>query len=151
MGRVGQKLPLSSLFMLLLVLSSTWCPLPVHGWFEIYFDLITVYVMNDLAPYTTLNLHCKSKDDDLGEHKLAHGQNFNWTFHINFWQTTLYWCSMWWYDSNGQVVQGTFDIYKARRDYARKCRSQCCWFIRKDGLYLGVYKGDAKLMFHWPK
>ena len=45
--------------------------------------------MNGLA----MLVHCKSKDDDLGEHQIGPGGNFNWSFRENFWQTTLYWCN----------------------------------------------------------
>ncbi|OVA18538.1 Plant self-incompatibility S1 [Macleaya cordata] len=148
-GSGGLKLPLStSLFLLVLALScSNLCP-SAYGWLEIYFDPITVWVYNELDPNTPLTIHCKSKDDDLGERTLSYKQEFHWDFNINFQKTTLFWCNMWWYDSNRHLVQASHDVYKVKRDYRKKCRLDCFWHIRKDGWYYGdLYQQE--LMFTW--
>ncbi|OVA07077.1 Plant self-incompatibility S1 [Macleaya cordata] len=150
-GRRRLEPPLStSLFMFVLALSSNWCPsaystFSVNDWGE----RITVWVTNDLGPNTPLTFHCKSKDDDLGERTLAYKQSWNWSFTINFWWTTLFWCNMWWHDSNGQLVYASHDAYKAKRDYREHCRMDCFWSIRKDGWYYGDDAQSEKLMFTW--
>ena len=39
---------------------------------------------------STLTVHCKSKNDDLGEHVLRTGENYSWNFKENFWRSTLF-------------------------------------------------------------
>ena len=39
-----------------------------------------------------LNVHCKSRDDGLRERVLDKQAQFNWSFKMNFWRTTLFWC-----------------------------------------------------------
>ncbi|OVA18540.1 Plant self-incompatibility S1 [Macleaya cordata] len=154
-GGRGLKLLLSSplLLLVLALSSSSWCP-SAYGTIDInyeYFQKITVWVYNELDPNTTLTIHCKSKDDDLGEHTLSYNQEFHWKFRNNFYWTTLFWCNMWWHDSNGRLVQTSHDAYYARRDYARNCRADCFWSIRKDGWYYGYNLTSGKLMFTWDK
>lgn len=43
-----------------------------------------------------VRLHCRSKDDDLGYHNLAVNQMFTFSFNMNVWQTTLFYCDFWW-------------------------------------------------------
>ncbi|KAF7131941.1 hypothetical protein RHSIM_Rhsim09G0046900 [Rhododendron simsii] len=45
---------------------------------------------------TSLQIHCKSKDNNLGMHFLDNGQEFNWTFTPNFIGTTLFFCDFKW-------------------------------------------------------
>ncbi|KAJ4969052.1 hypothetical protein NE237_015753 [Protea cynaroides] len=65
-----------------------------------------VHVINDLGPNQILNLHCKSKDDDLGFHTLGYGQEFSWKFNMNIIYTTLFWCNMDW-----GIKHGSFQIF----------------------------------------
>ncbi|KAF5193261.1 Plant self-incompatibility s1 [Thalictrum thalictroides] len=55
-----------------------------------------VIVMNALGPNNTLTIHCKCKDDDLGEHNIAFNKSFEWSFTNHIFGKTLYWCRMWW-------------------------------------------------------
>ena len=53
-----------------------------------------VGISNEMVgPNQTLTIHCKSKDDDLGERNLNVGQSFEWEFKENLISTTLYWCT----------------------------------------------------------
>ncbi|OVA02160.1 Plant self-incompatibility S1 [Macleaya cordata] len=92
---------------------------------------IHVSVVNEISEQTELTIHCKSKDDDLGEHTLSYNQDFHWNFRQNIWRTTLFWCSMWWTDSNGHLVQGSYDIYEASRDW-RRCHTNCTYPVHQD-------------------
>ena len=88
---------------------------------------VHVRIINDLGNGSDLNLHCKSKDDDLGVHVLAPHQFFEFSFRPNFWVTTLYFCRFWWGDESHW-----FDIYVERRDVGR-CNKQCWWTVAAVG------------------
>ncbi|OVA18532.1 Plant self-incompatibility S1 [Macleaya cordata] len=94
-------------------------------------------------------LHCKSKNDDLGLQSLKYKQSFSWKFKINFWKTTLYFCYMGWNETDGKLVQGSFDIYSAKRDWSR-CGTQCFWSAHTDGVFFKSNQGYYKLMYPWP-
>ncbi|OVA18534.1 Plant self-incompatibility S1 [Macleaya cordata] len=140
----------SSLFLLVVVavfcIMISSCCQSVYG--QIMYDRVHIYAFNDLDPVTTLTIHCKSKDDDLGEHTLTIGQNFQWSFHPNLFETTLFWCSMWWHDSNGKLVQASHEVYRVNREWY-KCATRCYWSIRKDGWYEGPSRGDVHLRYPW--
>ncbi|XP_056859964.1 S-protein homolog 27-like [Raphanus sativus] len=76
-----------------------------------------------------LGVHCKSKDDDIGIRSLKKGEIYRWKFHINFPNSTFFFCGF----SRGQINKGVFDIYVVDRDYNR-C-TKCMWRAGKDGLY----------------
>ncbi|XP_059630105.1 S-protein homolog 2-like [Cornus florida] len=106
---------------------------------------ITVRVRNNLGDGIHLNLHCKSKDDDLGNQFLSDGSSFQWRFRKNLIGTTLFFCSMSWNN-----VSGSFDIYVSQRDKGL-CKL-CVWSVRKDGLY--EYNGEGGppiAIYDWPK
>ncbi|KAF3456441.1 hypothetical protein FNV43_RR01091 [Rhamnella rubrinervis] len=88
------------------------------GWFGQ--DLTRhVSITNALDPGVVLTIHCKSKDDDLGQHQLPYNSSFSWKFKSNaILRNTLFYCYIWW-----DGGYGAFDIYKATRDDPR-CASQ---------------------------
>ncbi|KAF8394185.1 hypothetical protein HHK36_020392 [Tetracentron sinense] len=103
-----------------------------------------VYVGNDLGEGLTLNLHCKSKDDDLGAHVLSYGQNQTWGFRTNLFGTTLFWCNFQWGN-----VSDSHEVYNAQETEMRK-RINTHWLSRQDGLY--YYYHDAEeyeLQYKW--
>ncbi|KAL7105781.1 hypothetical protein ACP275_07G066900 [Erythranthe tilingii] len=56
----------------------------------------TVIVKNDLpSNFGKLEVHCASKDDDLGHRFLSSGEVFSWNFRVNIFETTLYFCHFW--------------------------------------------------------
>ncbi|XWS56083.1 hypothetical protein CRYUN_Cryun09bG0056300 [Craigia yunnanensis] len=57
---------------------------------------IHVRVMNQLGNRRILNIHCQSRDDDLGVVALPDGHEFEWRFSVNFWGTTLFYCDVQW-------------------------------------------------------
>lgn len=116
----------------------------------ILLEKVHVYVTNDFSGGKRLTVHCKSKDDDLGEHSLGVKETFEWNFYSNIWGTTLFWCNMGWYDDKGKLVQGRFDIYKAKRDETR-CVKRCHWRIFEHGLYSYSSITDTwDHMYDWP-
>lgn len=85
-----------------------------------------VKIINDFNDGTILNLHCKSKDDDLGQHALTVGQFFEFKFHPMFLGSTLFFCRFWWGRESHY-----FDIYVEKRDY-NTC-DECTWKIHPTG------------------
>ncbi|KAI3859458.1 hypothetical protein MKX03_010494 [Papaver bracteatum] len=96
-----------------------------------------IIVLNNLSPNIMLNFHCKSVDDDLGERSLAFDTTWDWSFYVNFFDTTLYWCNLWWVDDN------------AKRDMKR-CHHYCRYEIRSDGVYGFTGGMEPYLLYKWP-
>ncbi|EYU37414.1 hypothetical protein MIMGU_mgv1a020317mg, partial [Erythranthe guttata] len=66
---------------------------------------VYVSVYNNLPENTPpMLLHCQSKNDRLGYHTLAKGENFDFDF-CPVWRT-LFFCHVWW---NGKDI--AFDVY----------------------------------------
>jgi len=86
-----------------------------------------VYITNDLEGREDLNIHCKSGDDDLGQHVLNINQAFKMSFGTNYFWGTLFFCSFQW--GNSPLLH--FDVYDQSRDYYL-C-DECKWYIKKDG------------------
>ncbi|MCL7043910.1 hypothetical protein MKW94_025983 [Papaver nudicaule] len=115
-----------------------------------FFNTITVFVQNDLEHDQPLFIHCRSVDDDLGEHKISHRKDFHWSFRNHILFQTKFWCSMQWKDNTGKRVLGSFDIYRSRRDWTL-CRDHCYWSIRESGWYLFHKDGKGlRFMYQWP-
>ncbi|KAA8544363.1 hypothetical protein F0562_022369 [Nyssa sinensis] len=89
---------------------------------------VHVHVINRLGDGRYLNIHCRSKNDDLGHHTLEDSNETTWSFSVNFWETTLFYCNVQWGDSDWYH----FDAYDAERDHAR-CFSACRWMISREG------------------
>ncbi|KAF8394204.1 hypothetical protein HHK36_020411 [Tetracentron sinense] len=90
-----------------------------------------VHVQNQLGEGTTLVLHCQSKDDDLGVHLLGFYEEFQWSFDVNIWGNTLFYC-----DFVFGNVQGHYNIFVSDRDaHDARCDGGCFWGVRPDGLY----------------
>ncbi|KAK4834159.1 hypothetical protein QYF36_017937 [Acer negundo] len=57
----------------------------------------TIVIKNNFhSNANSLYVHCRSKDDDIGEHWLTVGQTIVWSFHENAWSTTLFHCYAQW-------------------------------------------------------
>ncbi|RZC49601.1 hypothetical protein C5167_018016 [Papaver somniferum] len=112
---------------------------------------VRVWVYNSIAPDTDMTIHCKSKDDDLGEHTIPFKGNFTWKFHDNWDQTTLFWCRIGYWDVKAEkLVSGAFDIYKESRDNL-VCYGICPRWVRTDGIYMwDQLRHTLKLGYTWP-
>ncbi|RHN43173.1 putative plant self-incompatibility S1 [Medicago truncatula] len=87
----------------------------------------TVRISNDMG--TVVDVHCKSKDDDLGSHDLYQGEITEWSFRANIRGTTLYSCVLKWDSVTKNVV-----IYDAKKD-EDLCITKCWRVLRTDGVY----------------
>ncbi|RZC29933.1 S-protein-like 2 [Glycine soja] len=76
---------------------------------------ITVRVYNGMNDSIPMYLHCRSKDDDLGQHVLAAGEHQEWSFKDRFFGFTLFWCTM-----DASNVHESFEIYNAKTEL-KKC------------------------------
>ncbi|KAJ9182190.1 hypothetical protein P3X46_006213 [Hevea brasiliensis] len=124
--------PLSNQLALLLVLaliaSEPWPCHAVKGIFPKYH----VHIVNNLTN-NILNLHCKSKDDDLGPHALPVNTEFHFSFRVNLFGTTLFWCNFNWGNGRG----GGYKVFWYGKGLARKCNyKNCIWSARDDAIYL---------------
>ncbi|PON63770.1 Self-incompatibility protein [Parasponia andersonii] len=80
-----------------------------------------VAIINGLGSNQVLNVHCKSKNDDLGLRVLSTNSNFSFTFHRNFWGTTLFFCSFQW--------GSQFHWYDVYTPNGPDCRTpNPCWY-----------------------
>lgn len=75
-----------------------------------------------------LLLHCKSKQDDLGQHILPFEGFFEFHFRPDIMMDTQYYCYFQWQHG----AYHWFDIYMTFRDENR-CDKQCWWIIKPDG------------------
>lgn len=110
-----------------------------------------IHTVNGLGGSQVWTVHCKSKDDDLGEHNLTVGAEFAWTFKENYWGTTLFWC-------NTCVA----DRPRRRADFKAfwsdsltldsSCKGNCFWIAKDDGVYLKNITADKDmLMYKWER
>lgn len=88
-----------------------------------------VQIINNLSLPLELTLHCKSKNDDKGEHTLKVGQDYVFGFKPNLvFAVTLYFCNFRW---PADPSFHYFDIYIQARDES-KCKF-CSWKVFEAG------------------
>lgn len=110
----------------------------------------TVQIFNNMQSHQTLSLHCKSKDDDLGQQNLKFGEQFSWRFRENLWQTTLYWCNM--SNQHGHISLKVFWPESASDAWlSYRCNGQACiWSAQDDGIYLkNVPENKFEIQAKW--
>ncbi|XP_038896433.1 S-protein homolog 1-like [Benincasa hispida] len=95
-----------------------------------------IHIVNGLSKFDMV-VHCQSKDDDLGYHHLVnHGDDYQWNFNVNFWETTLFWCKL---EKPDAYV--SFEVFwpESKSTWLRdRCGTQgtCIWTAKDDGIYL---------------
>ncbi|KAL4383584.1 hypothetical protein GQ457_15G024770 [Hibiscus cannabinus] len=99
-----------------------------------FFRTWNVHVVNGLSNNKILLVHCKSKDDDLGEHHLSVGSETQWHFKLNLIKSTLFFCYM---ASESDHVHVSLDVFWDDQKLFYKCnRENCIWIAKDDGIYL---------------
>ncbi|KAB1227575.1 hypothetical protein CJ030_MR1G019965 [Morella rubra] len=112
-----------------------------------FFKRVHVRIANDLSEGVDLKLHCKSKQDDLGEHIISYGKGYyEFTFRPRYFGETQFFCSFQWQEYQPRWS----DIYIFSRDHPR-C-SECYWKVVADGTCLLDYdSNEYDLCYHWNK
>ncbi|XAR48896.1 hypothetical protein NMG60_11031877 [Bertholletia excelsa] len=97
-----------------------------------------------------MGIHCKSKDDDLGNHILNNGQEFSWKFKTNFIGSTLFFCDFTW-----GFKPTSFAVYDRNidPDYRNDSATQlhCFWEARLDGFYPRRDNQKWRKINNWPR
>ncbi|XP_061993837.1 S-protein homolog 6 [Rosa rugosa] len=104
---------------------------------------VVTSIDNTLPDGQELNVHCKSGDDDLGAQVIPNGGHYEWSFKVNVWATTLFFCSF-----NCKDGSGTFDIYRASRDIIR-CEDKCNWKAAQDGVHGFNKDNQDDFLYKW--
>lgn len=128
-----------SQFMQKVLLLGVLMLLSLHAVFAIH-----VNIVNSLKSKSSLTIHCKSADNDLGVHILQEGDNYGFSFGVKFFADTLYFCGFTW---NG--VLHWFDIY-IDSDFRRSDCSHCNWQIFESGP-CRILEPGAFACFPWNK
>ncbi|PIA64782.1 hypothetical protein AQUCO_00100329v1 [Aquilegia coerulea] len=98
--------------------------------FNLSFSMVSgrthVRILNRLGNGTAMNLHCQSRDDDIGYKTVKDGDEIEWSFRpsILIFRRTLFYCDVQW--NMGAWLH--FDAYDDRRD-GRRCSRECRWMI----------------------
>ncbi|EYU27292.1 hypothetical protein MIMGU_mgv1a026865mg, partial [Erythranthe guttata] len=98
-----------------------------------------VHIVNKLPINSTfpLNIHCASKDDDLGNHTLNLNDDFNWHFKMNYGLSTMFFCRFKWgsKDQAHEVFNKHIAFYC--EGYNEKADGNIClWSIKEDGFWI---------------
>ncbi|KAL7213630.1 hypothetical protein ACSBR2_016209 [Camellia fascicularis] len=133
-------------FILLVILTfHLLCSTTMSGLFPSYW----VYIINNLpANSNSLQVHCQSKDNDLGMRTLQTNQEFNWFFRVNFIGTTLFFCHFYWNTKNI-----SFAVYDSRLDSYCSTALQdnyCYWSVRADGFHISNDEMTWIEINNWP-
>ncbi|KAK9149151.1 hypothetical protein Scep_007908 [Stephania cephalantha] len=105
------------------------------------------HVYNNITLYARLDVHCKSKQDDLGLQWVGFEQEYIFTFHPNIQETTLFWCNLSWEDPDtGRVYSQGIKAF-----IPGKCLTHCYWLAKSDGIYFAKDDGpqDYKWAYPW--
>ncbi|KAH7833736.1 hypothetical protein Vadar_009236 [Vaccinium darrowii] len=111
-------------------------------------DDIRVHIVSGVPSNPTpLWARCRSKDDDIGMHKLNNGESFSWKFSMNFFETTLFFCHFYW--GSHTNIFTVFD-----RGLYEKCdhgtpHYDCFWVVRPDGFYFNNDNKSWEKMYDW--
>lgn len=109
----------------------------------------TIGIVNQLSSNQILFAHCKSKDDNLGDHYVEVGQTYKWQFKENMTSTTLFWCTL----RTPANLHATFEVFWRERGewLGSRCNFRACiWYARDDGIYLlNIPQGSYELIHTW--
>ncbi|KAG6629847.1 S-protein homolog 3-like [Carya illinoinensis] len=102
-----------------------------------------VRISNELDVGLDLKLHCKSEDNDLGEHLLHYNDSYyEFSFRPNLFGETLFYCSFEW-NADDCPTHHWFNIYEHNRDSPR-C-SECYWKVHLNGSCMLNYDHNINL------
>ncbi|KAK9733401.1 hypothetical protein RND81_04G065900, partial [Saponaria officinalis] len=96
----------------------------------------TVHIINNFTDGSKpLIFRCQSGDDDLGVKSLAKGREFHFTFGLQIFTRTLFFCRL----RRGNAYNRSFDVFRDPLDI-HLCKfkhidGEYYWQARKDGIY----------------
>ncbi|GLT42334.1 hypothetical protein SLA2020_163370 [Shorea laevis] len=100
-----------------------------------YLTKYHLHIVNELEDGKYLDVHCKSKNSDIGlQHLAPHGGNFVFSFRIDFFATTLFWCNFW-HDN----FHAAFKVFESSDEFVYgNCGGgpDCIWKVQDNGFYL---------------
>lgn len=110
----------------------------------------TLVFQNSLAiSQSTLKVHCRSVDDDLGDHSvLFNTPPYNFSFHDEIFLTTSFGCDLF-HKGGNLVYRQSFRAYRGA--YPFRCGLLYVWNARDDGIYLSKNRKPEKFMYNWIK
>lgn len=134
--------------ILLSLILLSFCLFPERQVFANFFtDKFHIHVKNGLSDnQNLLRIHCQSKNDDLGFHDLNVGEEFEWSFRVNFQDTTLYFCHFWW--KNLDASFDTFNFTFARR-FCGTSPNVCYWLVKENGFYFSGLNNPSIGDYSW--
>lgn len=91
-----------------------------------------VHIINGFENHSkSLIVHCRSKEDDLGEHELKVGQEVFWHFKVRFDGSTLFYC-----DVKQDKQKKHFDAFNATIEGSECAENgKCYWLVTEAGFY----------------
>lgn len=114
------------------------------------FQKYEMHIKNGMSPNNVpLIIHCKSMDDDLGVHSLAVGDEFHFSFKINFMGTTLFFCSINWGQKNTRI-----DVFRTKEEGAECAGSgdtgECYCNVLENAYYFCCDNKTWSKRYDWP-
>lgn len=134
--------PKGSLLVLVMVLSACGMAVAWPPWRE----HMSVNIINDVGG-DAIFVHCKSGDNDLGQHTVTTHQTYGFGFYPNFSGTTQYWCGFQW----GSRWQG-FTVWQDVGPWNKQKRlcKQCVYMVRADSFWRSEGPGGPfTKVFDW--
>ncbi|EOA25369.1 hypothetical protein CARUB_v10018701mg [Capsella rubella] len=89
-----------------------------------------VVIRNKVRNRETLDVHCHSRDDDLGLIHIPWNQSWDFRFHVNIWKRTKFVCQFSWLGGGTHF----FSIFKVSRDdsiIGYPVCQECIWEVGK--------------------
>ncbi|KAI3469898.1 hypothetical protein Pfo_026561 [Paulownia fortunei] len=105
-----------------------------------------VHIINGFKNHSKpLVVHCRSKQDDLGQHSLQVGQEFMWHFKVRFDGSTLFSCDV----KQGKLVKH-FDAFNASIEGSECAENgRCYWLVAEAGFYFSADDFTWEKKFRW--
>ncbi|XP_076898546.1 S-protein homolog 24-like [Bidens hawaiensis] len=109
----------------------------------IFSDGWIINVINEIDSVHKVQVHCKSRDDDIGMKDLAFHESVNWSFCDNIFDpSTLYFCHAY----KGYDQEQVFDVFNRNtvNPISKLCGEpdsnadywRCSWLLKSDGIYI---------------
>jgi len=93
----------------------------------------TVVVISNEMPGEVLQLHCHSRDNDLGLQTLGYSSSYQFHFNTNIWGTTLFTCD---FTSTHHPESVGIIVFQGPSYGFMPCEFHCNWVVTPNGFYL---------------